>query len=127
MKGAVLTAAIFDKLGFDTSPRWDEYRTDIIQAIRFTKPEHLITFVQSIQHSSPVDAHVTPIPGQMPGYEHEVIMAAGTFIQGGSLELSADAPIREPYTAYVQGGLTYSHVKYSLLHTLQRLKEEKLI
>lgn len=127
LKGAVLTAAIFDKLGFDTSPRWDEYRTDIIQAIRFTKPEHLITFVQSIQHSSPVDAHVTPIPGQMPGYEHEVIMAAGTFIQGGSLELSADAPIREPYTAYVQGGLTYSHVKYSLLHTLQRLKEEKLI
>lgn len=127
MKGSVLAAALFEELGFETRPQWREPRTDIIQAIRFTLPEHLIAFVQAVQQASPIDSHVTPEPGPMPGYEHEVIMAAGAFIQGGSLELSADAPIRKPYTAYMQGGLTYSHVKYTLIHILQRMRQEGLI
>ncbi len=127
LKGSVLAAAIFERLGFETRPRWDDDRSDIIQAIRFTSQDHLIKFVQSVQYASPVDAYVTPEPGEMPGYEHDVIMAAGTFIQGGSLELTADAPIREPYTAYMQGGLTYSHIKYMLLHSLQRMEESGLI
>jgi cystathionine beta-lyase family protein involved in aluminum resistance len=89
--------------------------------VRFGAPEPLIAFVQSIQKAAAVDAHVVPEPWDMPGYENPVIMAAGTFIQGGSLELSADAPIREPYIAYMQGGLTYAHAKYGILTALERL------
>lgn len=121
LKGSVLAAAMFQRLGFETKPRWDEPRTDLIQAVRFGAPEPLIAFVQGIQRAAAVDAHVVPEPWDMPGYENPVIMAAGTFIQGGSLELSADAPIREPYIAYMQGGLTYSHVKYGLLTALERI------
>lgn len=127
MKGTVLAAAAFEKLGFESRPRWNEVRSDIIQAIRFSEANHLIDFVQSIQQASPIDSHVLPEPGEMPGYEHEVIMAAGTFIQGGSLELSADAPIREPYTAYMQGGLTYSHIRYAILQSLHRMKAHGLL
>ncbi|MEV2457075.1 methionine gamma-lyase family protein [Paenibacillus larvae] len=127
VKGALFAAAVFEDLGFLTHPSSQELRSDLIQAIRFTSPEHLITFVQGIQKASAVDAHVTPEPWDMPGYEHPVIMAAGTFIQGGNLELSADAPIREPYTAYMQGGLTYSHCKLGVLTALQHMKNNKLL
>ncbi|WP_374707015.1 aminotransferase class I/II-fold pyridoxal phosphate-dependent enzyme [Paenibacillus sp. J31TS4] len=120
--GAMLASAVFEQLGFQTSPAWNAERTDLIQAIRFTEADHLVAFVQGIQKASAVDAHVVPEPWDMPGYEHPVIMAAGTFIQGGSLELSADAPIREPYIAYMQGGLTYSHVKLGILHALDELR-----
>ncbi|OAS13917.1 hypothetical protein A8708_11080 [Paenibacillus oryzisoli] len=127
VKGSVFAAAIFEDLGFVSSPRWDAARTDLIQAIRFTSAEHLITFVQGIQKASAVDSHVVPEPWDMPGYEHPVIMAAGTFIQGGSLELSADAPIREPYIAYMQGGLTYSHCKLGVLTALQHMEDKGLL
>ncbi|MCD9021012.1 methionine gamma-lyase family protein [Cohnella sp. NL03-T5] len=118
VKGSVFAASVFAKLGFETHPSWNGPRTDLIQAIRFTGAEPLIHFVQSIQKAAAVDAHVVPEPWDMPGYEHPVIMAAGTFIQGGSLELSADAPVREPYIAYMQGGLTYAHVKYAVKQAL---------
>ncbi len=123
VKGSVFAAAIFGNLGFETHPRWDDPRTDLIQAIRFGAPEPLIHFVQAIQSAAAVDAHVVPEPWDMPGYEHPVIMAAGTFIQGGSLELSADAPIREPYIAYMQGGLTYAHVKFAVQRVLSDFRE----
>lgn len=127
VKGSVFAAAIFEDLGFVSSPRWDAQRTDLIQAIRFTSAEHLITFVQGIQKASAVDSHVVPEPWDMPGYEHPVIMAAGTFIQGGSLELSADAPIREPFIAYMQGGLTYSHCKLGVLTAIQHMEDKGLL
>ncbi|GFR38286.1 hypothetical protein PRECH8_15820 [Insulibacter thermoxylanivorax] len=121
LKGSILTSAVFQELSYVTSPTVDEPRTDIIQAIRFHDAEELIAFVQGIQRASAIDSHVVPVPSDMPGYEHQVIMAAGTFIQGGSLELSADAPIREPYIAYVQGGLTYAHAKLGVLTALDHL------
>lgn len=127
VKGSILAAALFERVGFDSKPRWNDKRTDLIQAISFSSSEHLIAFVQGIQRAAAVDGHVVPEPWDMPGYEHPVIMAAGTFIQGGSLELSADAPIREPYIAYMQGGLTYSHVKFGLLTALQTMKDRHLL
>ncbi|WP_445670191.1 methionine gamma-lyase family protein [Paenibacillus sp. PL2-23] len=127
VKGSVFAAALFEQLGFESKPRWQEPRTDLIQAVRFGQADHLIAFVQGIQAAAAVDAHVVPEPWDMPGYENPVIMAAGTFIQGGSLELSADAPIREPYIAYMQGGLTYAHAKYGVLTALRRLVESGLI
>jgi len=127
IKGSIFAAAMFEKVGFVTKPAWHEKRTDLIQAISFTGPEHLIAFVQGIQLAAAVDSHVVPEPWEMPGYEHPVIMAAGTFIQGGSLELSADAPIREPYIGYMQGGLTYAHVKYGVLKTIQVMKNRNLL
>jgi cystathionine beta-lyase family protein involved in aluminum resistance len=114
VKGSIFASAVFERIGFETRPRWNDTRTDLIQAIRFAGPDPLIVFVQAIQKAAAVDAHVVPVPWDMPGYEHPVIMAAGTFIQGGSLELSADAPIREPYIAYMQGGLTYAQVKLAV-------------
>ncbi|MBW7477826.1 methionine gamma-lyase family protein [Paenibacillus oenotherae] len=127
LKGSVFAAAMFERLGFESNPRWDAPRTDLIQAVRFTGSEQLIAFVQGIQKAAAVDSHVVPEPWDMPGYEHPVIMAAGTFMQGGSLELSADAPIREPYIAYMQGGLTYAHVKLGVLNALLLLAERGLI
>lgn len=127
LKGAVFAAALFDALGFVTHPRWNDPRSDIIQAVQFKDASQLIAFVQSIQRASAVDAHVVPEPWDMPGYEHPVIMAAGTFIQGGSLELSADAPIREPYIAYMQGGLTFSHVKIGVISAMQRMMDETIL
>ncbi|GIP10963.1 hypothetical protein GNQ08_13725 [Paenibacillus macerans] len=127
VKGSVLAAAVFERAGFESRPGWNERRTDLIQAISFSGPEQLIAFVQGIQKAAAVDGHVVPEPWDMPGYEHPVIMAAGTFIQGGSLELSADAPIRAPYIAYMQGGLTYSHVKFGLLTALQTMKDRNLL
>ncbi|WP_019638595.1 aminotransferase class I/II-fold pyridoxal phosphate-dependent enzyme [Paenibacillus fonticola] len=127
VKGSILAAAVFERAGFESRPRWDDVRTDLIQAIAFSGPEQLIAFVQGIQRAAAVDGYVVPEAWEMPGYEHPVIMAAGTFIQGGSLELSADAPVREPYIAYMQGGLTYSHVKFGLLTALQTMKERGLL
>ncbi|HZJ82316.1 MAG TPA: methionine gamma-lyase family protein [Clostridia bacterium] len=123
LKGMTLGANIFQSLGFEVLPNWEEDRSDIIQCINFNTDEELITFCQAIQWASPVDSHVTPIPWAMPGYSHEVIMAAGAFIQGASIELSADAPIKEPYIAYLQGGLTYAHVKFALISTVSKLYE----
>ncbi|WP_248548742.1 aminotransferase class I/II-fold pyridoxal phosphate-dependent enzyme [Paenibacillus odorifer] len=127
LKGSIFAAAVFQRCGFETKPAWNEPRTDLIQAVSFDGPDHLIAFVQGIQRAAAVDSHVVPEPWDMPGYEHPVIMAAGTFIQGGSLELSADAPIRAPYIGYMQGGLTYSHVKYGVLMALQSMRDQKLL
>ncbi len=127
VKGSIFAAAMFDQAGFASSPAWNAPRTDLIQAVVFERAEQLIAFVQGVQLAAAVDSHVVPEPWDMPGYEHPVIMAAGTFIQGGSLELSADAPIREPYIGYLQGGLTYSHVKYGVLNALQTLFDRNLL
>ncbi|MHA6484006.1 methionine gamma-lyase family protein [Paenibacillus sp. strain BS8-2] len=127
VKGSILAAAMFERLGFETKPAWNESRTDLIQAVKFGQAEPLIAFVQGIQQAAAVDAHVVPEPWDMPGYDNPVIMAAGTFMQGGSLELSADAPIREPYIAYMQGGLTYGHAKYGVLTALEKLVYSGLI
>ncbi|MNE19746.1 aluminum resistance protein [compost metagenome] len=127
VKGSIFASAVFQRCGFTTKPAWNEPRTDLIQAVAFDGPEHLIAFVQGIQRAAAVDSHVVPEAWDMPGYEHPVIMAAGTFIQGGSLELSADAPIRAPYIGYMQGGLTYSHVKFGVLMALQSMRDRQLL
>ncbi|MDG4656000.1 methionine gamma-lyase family protein [Ectobacillus antri] len=127
IKGAIFTAAFLEKLGMNTSPRWDMPRTDLIQSVQFDDRERMIAFCQAIQYASPVNSHFTPYPNYMPGYEDDVIMAAGTFIQGASIELSADGPIRPPYVAYVQGGLTYSHVKIAICSAIDSLLEKGLL
>jgi cystathionine beta-lyase family protein involved in aluminum resistance len=127
LKGAVFTAAMLEKLGMNTSPRWNSVRTDLIQSVQFDDRERMVAFCQAIQFASPINSHVTPYPSYMPGYEDDVIMAAGTFIQGASLELTADGPTRPPYTAYVQGGLTYSHVKIAVCMALNHLIEKGLV
>jgi cystathionine beta-lyase family protein involved in aluminum resistance len=127
LKGAVLAASVLEELGFRTSPKWNEDRTDVIQQIDFESPELLIAFCQGIQAASPVDSRVLPEPGPMPGYEVPVIMAAGTFVQGASIELSADGPLRPPYTGFMQGGLTYSHVKIALISALDRMMSTGLL
>ena len=121
LKTALLAARIFENLGFDTTPASDERRADIIQAIRFGKPELLVAFCQGIQTASPVDSMALPEPWDMPGYDDPVVMAAGTFVAGASIELSADGPMREPYTAYMQGGLTYIHGRIALAEALNRM------
>ncbi|MCD5322774.1 MULTISPECIES: aminotransferase class I/II-fold pyridoxal phosphate-dependent enzyme [Pontibacillus] len=121
MKGAVFTSRFLEKLGFATTPHYLAKRTDLIQSVTFETAEQMIAFCQEIQKASPINSHVTPYPSYMPGYEHDVIMAAGTFVQGGSLELTADGPIRAPYTAFVQGGLTYAHVKIAIKMAVERL------
>ena len=122
VKGAVLAAKIFDEIGYDSSPKYNEKRTDIIQNIIFGSPEPLEQFCRTIQSLSPVNGYVTPIPEYIPGYEDKVIMAGGTFIEGSTIELSADGPMREPYVAYMQGGLNYAHVKIVLNNLVSRLK-----
>ncbi|WP_188205881.1 methionine gamma-lyase family protein [Alkalibacillus aidingensis] len=118
LKGSYFTATLLCKHGFATTPSYDAERTDLIQSVTFNTKEEMIQFAQKIQQQSPINAYVTPEPSYMPGYDHDVIMAAGTFIQGASLELTADGPIREPYTLYVQGGLTYEHVKLAITEAL---------
>ena len=127
VKGAALASAVFSKLGYAVNPTPQEERYDIIQAIKFEQPEKLIAFCQGIQYASPIDSHVTPEPWDMPGYQDPVIMAAGTFVSGASIELSADAPIRAPYTAYMQGGLTYAHVRYALGHVLEHMTRQGIL
>jgi cystathionine beta-lyase family protein involved in aluminum resistance len=114
VKGAVLTAQVLLDMGYKTSPLPDEQRTDIIQAIEFGSPEPLIAFCKALQFNSPVNSYLTPIPDTVPGYEDKLIMAGGSFIEGSTIELSADGPLRPPYVAYMQGGLNYSHVKIAL-------------
>lgn len=126
-KAAVFAAAIYEKLGFPVIPSSKEIRHDIIQAITFGDPDKVIAFCQGIQKASPVDSHVTAEPWDMPGYDSPVIMAAGAFVSGSSIELSADAPIKPPYAVYFQGGLTWAHAKYGILSTLQTLYERNLI
>ena len=110
-----------------TTPKWNDVRTDLIQSVQFETAEAMISFCQAIQFASPIDAHVLPVPSPMPGYEDDVIMAGGTFIQGASIELSADGPIRPPFTAYVQGGLTYAHVKIAVLSAVDQLLTKRMI
>ena len=127
LKGAVLTARFLELAGFSTSPGYLDQRTDLIQSVTFPEAEQMIAFCQAIQQNSPVNSYVTPYPSEMPGYEDKVIMAAGTFIQGASIELSADGPIRAPYTAYVQGGLTYAHIKIAILESVKVLIDKGFI
>jgi cystathionine beta-lyase family protein involved in aluminum resistance len=127
LKGAIFTAAMLETLGMNSSPRWNAKRTDLIQSVQFDDRDKMIAFCQAIQFASPINSYVTPHPSYMPGYEDDVIMAAGTFIQGASIELTADGPIRPPYVAYVQGGLTYAHVKIAVCIALDRLIEKGLI
>lgn len=127
LKGAVFAANIYEPLGFLTVPNSTEERHDIIQAISFGKPEALIAFCQGIQAAAPVDSFVTPEPWDMPGYDAPVIMAAGAFVQGSSIELSADGPLKPPYAAYFQGGLTWYHAKLGILKSLQRLLDAGLV
>ena len=122
VKGAVLASKIFDEIGYDSSPKYNEKRTDIIQNITFGAPEPLEEFCRTIQSLSPVNGYVTPIPENIPGYEDKVIMAGGTFIEGSTIELSADGPMRAPYVAYMQGGLTYAHVQNVLKIFLDKIK-----
>jgi len=121
LKGAIFTAQLMEDLGYTVSPSAREERHDLIQAIRFRNKDELLAFCEGIQKAAPVDSMVKPIPAPMPGYTHQVVMACGTFIQGASIELSADAPLREPYIAYLQGGLTASHVRAAILIALQHL------
>ena len=122
VKGAVLAAKVFDEIGFDSTPKYYEKRTDIIQNITFGSPEPLEQFCRTIQSLSPVNGYVTPIPEYIPGYEDKVIMAGGTFIEGSTIELSADGPMRPPYVAYMQGGLNYAHIKIALTKILDKVK-----
>ncbi|SFE37436.1 methionine gamma-lyase family protein [Alteribacillus iranensis] len=125
--GALYTSAICEECGLNTLPHYKETRTDLIQAVVLEDRERMIRFCQAIQEASPVDSNVSPYPSSMPGYEDEVIMAGGTFIQGSSIEFSADGPMREPYITYVQGGLTTSHVKIAVKHALVTLIKEGLL
>jgi cystathionine beta-lyase family protein involved in aluminum resistance len=127
LKGAVFTSALLTELGMNTNPSPMEKRTDLIQSVQFDDRDKMISFCQAIQFASPINSHFTPYPNYMPGYEDDVIMAAGTFIQGSSIELSADGPIRPPYTAYIQGGLTYSHVKIAVCTAIDNLIDKGLI
>ena len=127
LKGAVLAAKIFDEIGYDSSPKYWEKRTDIIQNITFGSAEPLEQFCRTIQALSPVNGYVTPVPEYVPGYEDKIIMAGGTFIEGSTIELSADGPLRPPYTAYMQGGLTYSHVKIALTKFLDKVENPKIL
>ena len=114
-------------MGFEVRPKPEETRSDIIQAIKLGNPEAVIAFCEGIQAAAPIDSHVTPIPWSMPGYDDQVIMAAGAFVQGSSIELSADAPIRPPYIVYFQGGLTYEHSKFGVIKALQTLRDKDLL
>ncbi|MDO4836815.1 MAG: methionine gamma-lyase family protein [Clostridia bacterium] len=124
IKTACLAARVFEELGMTTTPPADEPRADIIQAIQMETPERLVAFCQGIQMASPVDSMALPEPWDMPGYRDQVVMAAGTFVAGASVELSADAPMRAPFTAYMQGGLTYSHGRIALKTALERMVKQ---
>ena len=123
VKGAILASKIFENMGYVSTPKYNEKRTDIIQTIEFNAPEPLEQFCRTVQSLSPINAYVTPIPEKIPGYDSEVIMAGGTFIEGATLELSADGPMRPPFAVYMQGGLTYSHVKIVLEEIVKKLSK----
>ena len=123
LKTAVLTSCVLEKLGYEVEPKYNDSRADIVQNIIFRDKDKLIKYCQAIQSTSPIDANVLPIPWNMPGYTDQVIMAAGTFIQGSSIELSCDGPIRPPYIAYQQGGLMYAYGRISVMKVIESLKD----
>ena len=125
IRGAALCARVYELAGYETSPAFDAHRTDIIQAIKLGSPEKMIAFCKALQAASPVDSNAAPEPDDMPGYADAVIMAAGTFVSGASIELSCDGPIREPYTLYWQGGLTYEHCRMAVVKTLEAVGIKK--
>ena len=127
LKGAIFAANVYERLGYDVLPNSTESRHDIIQAVTLRSPEAVIAFCKGIQKAAPVDSHVTPEPWDMPGYDDPVIMAAGAFVEGSSIELSADGPIRPPYNVYFQGGLTWPSAKFGILMSLQSMKDAGLI
>lgn len=127
IKGAILCGEVYSQLGYDTCPKTGDARSDIIQGIKFLSDEKVIGFCQGVQEAAPIDSFVKPEPWDMPGYDTPVIMAAGAFIQGSSIELSADAPIREPYIAYFQGGLSYEHSKFGIIKSLDNLYKKGLL
>lgn len=127
LKGAIFAANLYEYLGFICTPDANEDRHDIIQAITFHDPDKIIAFCEGIQYAAPVDSYVTPTPWAMPGYDCDVIMAAGAFISGASIELSADAPMHEPYTVYFQGGLSYDHARFGIMKSLARMEEKGLL
>ena len=127
LKGAIFASALFEKLGFEVMPKSNEFRSDIIQAINMRTPENVIAFCQGIQKGAPVESYVVPEPWDMPGYDAPVIMAAGAFVQGASIELSADAPIKPPYTVFFQGGLTDYHAYLGIMMAVQTMKDKGLI
>lgn len=127
LKGAIFAARLYEKLGFQVLPDGTESRHDIIQAIALESPERLCAFCEGIQAGAPVDSYVTPEPWDMPGYDSKVIMAAGAFVQGSSIELSADGPLKPPYNVYFQGGLTWYHAKLGIMMSLQKLYERNLV
>ena len=122
LKTAVLTSACLEDLGYDVDPKYNDKRADIVQNIAFNDKNKLISYVQGIQMGSPVDSNAIPVPSDMPGYEDQIIMAAGTFIQGSSIELSCDGPIRPPFIAYQQGGITYNYGKLGLATAIENIK-----
>ena len=127
VKGAVFAANIYEKLGFDVVPNASEERHDIIQSVALGSAEGMIAFCRGIQKAAPVDSYVVPEPYAMPGYNSDVIMAAGAFVQGSSIELSADGPVREPYAVFFQGGLTWPHAKLGIMMSLEMLYENGLV
>lgn len=127
LKGAVFASRVYEKLGFKVVPSSEESRHDIIQAVELGSKERMLAFCSGIQAAAPVDSYVTPEPWAMPGYDSEVVMAAGTFVQGSSIELSADGPIKEPYAVYFQGGLTWYHAKLGIMMSVQKMYEQGLI
>ena len=127
VKGAALCARVFEKLGYEVCPGSSEARSDIIEAVKLGSPEAMVAFCEGIQAAAPVDSYVAPVPWDMPGYDDPVVMAAGAFVQGSSIELSADGPLREPYIVYYQGGLTYEHAKFGVIKALARLQEKGLL
>lgn len=127
MKGAIFAAHLYEKLGFRCVPSANAVRSDIIQAVELGSREAMVAFCKGIQAAAPVDSFATPEPWDMPGYDDPVIMAAGAFVQGSSIELSADGPIRPPYAVYFQGGLTWQHAKLGILMSLQKMVDAGLV
>lgn len=123
LKTAIFASRILEKLGYDVEPKYNEIRADIVQTIKLGSEEKLVKFCQGIQKGSPIDSDVTPYPGEMGGYEDKVIMAAGTFTQGSTIELSCDGPLRKPYIAYMQGGLTYQYGKMGILKAIEYIQK----
>lgn len=127
LKGSVLTAKVFESLGFDVYPGHGDHRSDITQSVRLNNKELLLAYTKGIQKAAAIDSRAVPLPWDMPGYDDQIVMAAGTFVQGASIELSADAPIKPPYIVYAQGGLTYAHMKLGLMHALSEMNAVKKI
>ncbi len=127
IKGAALCAEVFEELGYEVCPRAGEPRNDIVEAVKLGSPEAVCAFCEGVQAAAAIDAYVTPIPWDMPGYSDQVIMAAGAFVGGSSIELSADAPMREPYNVFFQGGITYEHSKFGVIKALQQMKDKGIV